>query len=264
MVLHPFGNSSCSGTQSGQVAAWHAVETRQKQAASQWVLITQPDHAQLAADLAARLQFSLFPQLDSDLVRAIALHDAGWAEFDALTQNAPFTPRLNDRGKPLSFLEASPAEFVLAWTGSIATAEQAGAAGGFIVSRHFCRLAEARLNAGIDNEEDTSRLRYFLQHETRRQERLSTGTDCPLAKLDLLTNLLQFCDLLSLYLCCGATESVQFPQEFDGVTVTVHRDADMFRFEPAIFGPGTSLGVSGMLYASEGVPTSRCLAFLLR
>ena len=245
MVLHPLLDlpaieRTVSSSGNSPVPAWTAVEQKQKQPAKEWLLITQVDHAQLAGDLATRLQSPLFPQLHEGLVRAISLHDAGWAEFDARVTSAKGRtafPRLNDRGKPLSFLEANPAEFVVAWTGSIDQAEEIGPAGGIVVSRHFCRLAEGRLCSRIDDEEDTSRLRQFLHSENARQQKLIGAEHCSSGDLDLLTDVLQFCDLLSLYLCCGASEPVQFPQQFRGTTVSLCLSNDL---APRACCPGTT------------------------
>jgi hypothetical protein len=269
MVLHPLehaGSAGRSRSSSPQpIPAWHAVEKRQRQSAKQWLLITQVDHAQLAGDLAARLESPLIPQLTPDLVRAIALHDAGWEQFDtgADKRTRELHPRLNDDGRPLSFLDVTPADFVVAWNGSITQAEQVCPAGGFIVSRHFFRLGEGRLNSQIDDEEDTSRLRQFLHAEKDRQARLSRLTSCSSQELETLTDVLQFCDLLSLYLCSGASEAVEFPQAFGNVHVAVQKDEDMFRCEPSMFGSGVSLGVCGRLYG-EAAAGSRELAFLLQ
>jgi hypothetical protein len=271
MVLHPLLDApeierTVPSSANPPLPAWTAVEQKQKQPATEWLLITQVDHAQLAGDLAARLQCPLLPQLDEGLVRAISSHDAGWAGFDAgltTSEGHPSFPRLNDRGKPLSFLEATPAEFVVAWTGSIDKAEKSGPAGGIIVSGHFCRLAEGRLTSRIDNEEDTSRFRQFLHSENARQQKLVGGANYSSSQLHVLTDVLQFCDLLSLYLCCGASEPVHFPQEFGGTTVSVCRDADLFRFQPRIFGSGVSLGIGARLYTQAGAGASRALAFLL-
>lgn len=271
MVLYPLVDSAeiertLSQSGNSPLTAWTAVEQKQKQPAKEWLLITQVDHAQLAGDLAARLHPALFPRIEEDLVRAISLHDAGWAEFDAgltISEGHTAFPRLNDRGKPLSFLEASPAEFVIAWTVSIDKAEESGAAGGIIVSRHFCRLAEGRLTSRIDDEEDTSRLRQFLHGENVRQQKLFAGARYSSGELDVLTDILQFCDLLSLYLCCGASQQVQFPQEFGGTTINLCRDADLFRLQPAVFGSGVSLGICARVYTQAGAGPSRELAFLL-
>jgi len=65
MVLYPLPSRepssgepvSCqpSLTPARAVPAWEAVERKQKQAASEWWLVAQPDHAALAGDLAERI-----------------------------------------------------------------------------------------------------------------------------------------------------------------------------------------------------------------
>ena len=269
MVLHPLDTQT--GAEQGSkfrapIPAWKAVETKQKQPAKDWLLITQVDHADLAGALAARLQSPLIPPLQADIVRAIAVHDAGWAAFDAAGGGSPdlFHPKLKDDGTPLSFLDVCPADFLVAWKASIREGQQACPAGGFMVSRHFCRLAEGRLSSRIDNEEDTSRLRRFLHEEAERQNRLTAVAGYSRAELEALTDVLQFCDLLSLYLCCGATEAVEFPQSIRNIHVKVRREADMFQCDPAVFGSGVSLGISGRLYGGMGKSECRSLAFLIQ
>ena len=51
--------------------------------------------------------------------------------------------------------------------------------------------------------------------------------------LELWTDLLQFCDLLSLYVCCGARENVAFPKYF-GVEVRVENKGENLKLDPAI------------------------------
>jgi len=268
MVLHPLdndgGSSAPTSSISVPVPAWQAVERKQKQSSHGWLLIAQVDHSQLAGDLAARLKSPVIPPLAPDVIQAIAVHDAGWAPFDnaGMTAKRDIHPKLNDDGRPLSFLDVRPPDFVVAWNGSIAEAEKVSPAGGFIVSRHFSRLAEGRLNSRIDDEEDTSRLREFLHTERARQSRLSSITSATPTELEDLTDILQFCDLLSLYLCCGAADPVEFPQAFHEVHVRVSRQADMFHFDPVLFGSGVSLGICGRSYGlSAG---SGSLAFLLQ
>lgn len=268
MVLHPLDEGDASAGLSEPrhaIPAWQAVEKTQKQSSKEWVLISQVDHAQLAGDLAARLQSALFPQLSSDVLKAIALHDAGWATFDDCGNGdaSEYHPKINDNGRPLSFLDVKPAEFIIAWTGSIVEAQRVSNAAGYLVSRHFSRLAEGRLTSRIDDEEDTSRLRQFLHQERERQKRISTSSRLSVAELETLTDVLQFCDLLSLYLCCGSNQPVEFPQAFDGIHVKVRWDQKMFRCDPAVFGSGASLGICGRSYGiRQG--SSHDLAFLIR
>ena len=84
MVLHPIssGDPDASSRQSNSGSAWEVVEKQQKENAQEWWLIAQPDHAALAGDLAALLDAPSVPDLDEPLLRAISLHDSGWAQFD--------------------------------------------------------------------------------------------------------------------------------------------------------------------------------------
>jgi len=217
--------------------------------------VAQSDHAALSGDLAANLSSPFFPKLDIDVVHAISLHDAGWAHFDGGDEHANGTrpgeifwaPKISDQGKPLSFLEMRPAEFLRAWSNSIACAEKACAIGGVLVSVHFSRLAESRLQAGGDTPDNTRCIRAFVssQAERRRSARANRRS---VEEIDLLVDVLQFCDLLSLYLCCGAQEHVQFPQTFNGRTIRLLREGEMLRTEPPLFGAGVSLGVRARRY----------------
>jgi hypothetical protein len=219
------------------IPAWEAVERQQKREAQAWWLVTQADHAALAGDLAANISSPLFPKLDPDVVRAIALHDAGWAQFDG-DGYADIMKR-----KPRSFLEMAPVEFLSAWRDSISIAEQASPLGGIVVSGHFSRLAETRLQSASDAPDDIQRIRSFISSETERQERLATLAECSGENVEVLIDVLQFCDLLSLYLCCGGQENVKFPQKFCDRAIQLFRDSQFLRTSPRVFGSGVSLGI---------------------
>lgn len=256
MVLYPLTDEEIpNGQSSVAIPAWQAVETKQKQPADDWWLIAQPDHAALAGDLAANLSSPHLPPLDKDVIRAIAVHDAGWAQFDGGERGTGRDlevvlrdPKLDANGRPLSFLEMTPAEFLSAWTDSIVHAEQTGPIGGVIVSQHFCRLAENRLLWRIDNQQDTHSLQQFLRREAARRERLLEQDPRSPEQLRLLTDVLQFCDLLSLYLCCGAKVPIEFPQKFNGHAIKLTREGEMCYLSPSIFGAGVSLGVTARHY----------------
>ena len=249
------GQSSNTRDTGGRaIPAWEAVERKQKREANAWWLVAQSDHAALSGDLAANLSSPFFPKLDTDVVHAISLHDAGWAQFDGGDEqvNGPrpdkifWAPKISAQGKPLSFLEMRPAEFVRAWSNSIACAEKACAIGGILVSVHFSRLAESRLRAGGDTPDDTRSIRAFVSSQAERRSARANGRSAE--EIDLLVDVLQFFDLLSLYLCCGAQEHVQFPQTFNGRTIRLLREGEMLRTEPALFGAGVSLGVRARRY----------------
>ena len=250
----PRQSSNTRDTGGRAIPAWEAVERKQKQEANAWWLVAQSDHAALSGDLAANLSSPFFPKLDVEVVHAISLHDAGWAQFDGGDEhvNGPrpdkifWAPKISAQGKPLSFLEMRPAEFVRAWSNSIACAEKACAIGGIVVSVHFSRLAESRLRAGGDTPDDTRSIRAFVSSQAERRSARANGRSAE--EIDLLVDVLQFFDLLSLYLCCGAQEHVQFPQTFNGRTIRLLREGEMLRTEPALFGAGVSLGVRARLY----------------
>lgn len=275
MVLYPLTRSSlenqstrAGGVPGGQgsriatfVSAWEAVEQKQKQSAQAWWLVAQPDHAALAGDLAAAISCSFFPRLEPDVLEAITLHDAGWAQFDGEggKDRHPAT------GRPLSFLDMGPLDFIRAWSDSIQRAEESSAIGGLLVSHHFSRLAETRLRSAGDAAEDRSRLETFAAREVERRRSLAAQTKYSEQEIGILVDVLQFCDLLSLYLCCGAEEDVAFPQKFQGQGVLLRREEEMCATEPAVFGAGVSLGVSAKRHPStDAEPTLTTLAFLLR
>lgn len=218
----------------GVTTAWEVVERRQRAVAESYQLISQPDHAALAGALAAKFVSPDFPALDAGMVRAIAEHDIGWAIFEPEADPAA-PPWVDASGKPVSFVELAPAEFVRAWRASIDHAEQIGAAGGIVVSAHFRRLCRHRLQAGGDSDADIAVLRRFDEDEAGRQHRLRPLASASEEELAALLEVLQFCDLLSLYLCCGAREEVEFPQNFAAGKVRVWCEGEGVRLRPSPF-----------------------------
>lgn len=269
MILHPL---SPQALPAGVVPAWSAVAASQKQGATAWWLIAQPDHAALAGELAARLAGPDFPPLDREPLRAISLHDSGWARFDGGGEagggqgTAPPPPLRAASGRPLSFLDAAVSVFVEAWADSIQCAEEkAGAIGGLMVSGHFRRLAQHRLDTVEDAPADAARIRAFLGEESRREEARLRGQPRSPAEVERLVDVLQLCDLLSLYLCCGSQASVQFPQTFGVRPIVARRAGEMWRMEPPLLAEGVSLGVPARRDpVSTTEPNSCMLPVLLR
>lgn len=249
MVLRPLESSANRAC----VPAWEAVARTQKQLNQAWWLIAQPDHADLAGDLAERIRWECFPSLDAEVVEAIRLHDEGWAEFDlkAVVRD----------GRPLSFLDIQPADFLRAWRGSIARAAASSAVGGLLVSWHFRRLGEFRLQSPDDDPHDKSLVEEFLRQEAERELQLAAQQSRALEDIPALVDALQFCDLLSLYLCCGSREEVVFPQKFQGRTIRAQYEKEMCRTTPALFPNGVSLGVTARRFPDR--VESATLPFLL-
>ncbi len=243
----PFRPGLAKGGAQEPLSAWDAVERTQKDATEECWLIAQPDHAALAGDIAAHLSPELFPGLDQPVLQAIGLHDEGWGPCDTAALQGPQRPR--------SFIAEAPPTFVEAWTASIDRCQQVAPIGGVIVSQHFARLADFRLSCRKDSADDTRLLLGFLTAEDQRRRALLPA--CSGYDPGFLTDVLQFCDVLSLYLCCGARESVTFRQRFGGHEVRLERlrtrdRAAIGRFFPSILDGTTELAVSGRNWPAAG------------
>jgi hypothetical protein len=230
MVLFPIIDEQNLST---PVAAWTAIQERLKQPAAEYWLVTQPSHAALAGDLAAALRDELFGPIDPTVARSIALHDAGWSMEDAEQ-----IQRLRSRPKqkPSSFLDAFSDSFLRAWTGSIETAAKAAPIGGYLVSRHFERLSLRT------DEKGATQLEAFRKREKGRQQKLKKSLDQDEAALERLVDALQFCDVLSLYLCCGSSRTVKF----DKLGMTGTRKGDEYRLDPSPFREATQFSFSAL------------------
>ena len=219
---------------------WSVIERVQRAPYDACWMITQPSHAALSGDFAAKVAGANVPPLDPGLVRAIALHDAGWGVPDA---QAIMQSRSVRQGCPKSFVACTPRDFVEAWEKSIEVAATTGPAGGYMVSRHFTRIAEQ--NAGRLPENERATAARFLQKEAARQKELAAKQERSVQELEVLTDVLQFCDLLSLYVCCGARESVIFPEYF-GARLRVTVDGDTYRLDPPLVEPGAEFRVAAL------------------
>ena len=200
---------------------WTAIEQRQKQVASAYWIVTQPSHAALAGDLAAALRDDAFGPIDATVARCIALHDSGWSMEDAAQIQLL---RTHASEKPSSFLEADVEQFLPAWTKSIETAAKFAPVGGYIVSRHFERIS------GRDDE-NKSRLDAFRKREKQRQQKLRSDLKLTESALEGMVDALQFCDVLSLYLCCGAS----VPVKLDKPKLEIKRTGEEYRLHPSPF-----------------------------
>jgi hypothetical protein len=82
-------------------------------------------------------------------------------------------------------------------------------------------------------------------------------------EISVLIDVLQFCDQLSLYFCCGSQDSVEFPQKFNGGTIRLRREAELCRMEPPLFGQGVSLAVRARRYPAAREPSVMSIPILL-
>lgn len=178
-------------------------------------LITQHDHALLAATLARHVGGDGFPSLDDPaLLDAIALHDSGWPRHDD-------APCLDAAGRPLDVF-ASPWHITLpAWSSSVALALRRGRRAGLLASLHVLSLSTGiDVSGGASPEALQKRFdvnvfqqrQIELQHRLRSRLRLPADgpTVCGLCpgsvapherrlRFELLW--LQACDAMSLVAC---------------------------------------------------------------
>jgi hypothetical protein len=259
MVLLPLNSAAgiASGAGLDVVPAWDAIERSQRQVTTDWWLIAQPDHAALAGDLAAYASSPLLPEFDEDVLQGIRLHDEGWNLFDR------GVPVADGRGRPLSFFDITPPDFVRAWIGSVERAQQVAPISGILVSEHFCRIAQFRLQTKTDTPENLQIIHQFLAAESGRQRELSRQQHRSTEEIRMLVDVLQLCDLISLYLCCGSQEAVAFPQQFQGQTFRAYRDGELCRTEPSLFGQGASLSVAARRFPASPEAGAANLPFLV-
>jgi hypothetical protein len=248
MILRPL--EPAPGTSAEFLPAWNIVERLQRQSYDGCWMITQPSHAALAGDFASKMTGPKTPKMDAPIIRAIALHDAGWGIPDA---QAIIQSRSVRQGCPKSFIQCSTVEFLAAWEKSIEVAGATGPAGGYMVSRHFARIAEQ--NAGHVPQQDQQRVSGFLKNEAGRQKHLSAKQDRSIEELELLTDALQLCDLLSLYVCSGAQENAEFPEYF-GTKVRLTVENDGYRLNPPVLEPG-AFRVAALRHPAKADSSSR-------
>jgi hypothetical protein len=241
---------------------WPVIERSQLPRLHECWLIPQPAHAALSGDIAAQLDPKYFPGLTQQVIQAIALHDAGWGMPDAAaiqesrssSKNAP---------SPRSFIKFHPSEMINIWTFSIDTAQKISAIGGYIVSQHFVRIA--RQQSGQYDSKNAVFFARFDEQEGRRQEKLLKKAGITVADAEPLVTALQFCDLLSLYICCGVLDDVIFPQKLDGREITLRRNGPtQCTLDPFPIAEPGMLSIAGVRHPRATKPHANAQTFSLR
>ncbi|MGQ0615041.1 MAG: DUF3891 family protein [Planctomycetaceae bacterium] len=150
------------------------------------LLISQAMHAAHAGRLALLLRD--LPEPRDALLRAVALHDAGWPLIDE-------SPEPLADGRPPHVFDHPAGATTDAWRRSIAIARTSGCFEGLLVSRHFSAFSAS-----------------FARDQAEQQAVWSIGVDPAAAAAGLAV--LQFCDSLSLHLLCGPEGGVGLPAGF--------------------------------------------------
>ena len=173
-----------------------------------WLLITQPDHAALAGQLARAWHGDPAPDPLEATLLAIDEHDNGWREWEA-------APTVNERGEPRHFSEMAIADHLAIWERGIARLGAISPYAALLVSSH----ADALFRHRLDPPRDSPAARRLVAAFRRRQARLRRSFVARVAadrdhthglapaRLAVNLQLLQLCDYLSLRICCAAPQS---------------------------------------------------------
>jgi hypothetical protein len=236
MILHPLSNANTEkpADQAAVQSVWTVINKLQSLDADRYLLISQPDHAKLSGEMAARFDTSVLPPIEDSIVKAIGVHDDGWQQIP-FERNLEGEPALRTDGRPQSFMQVSVPESLSSWSGSIQAGHEVGELGEYMVSAHFSRIGRMRLEMYNDTPADRQKLQVFVRNEEDRQKQLSGRLKHTEKQLAEYVDLLQFCDVLSLYLCCGAKSAVEFPQEFNARLIRIRYNDGLYTTEPSLF-----------------------------
>ncbi len=199
-----------------------------------WVIISQIDHARLAAKLSKHWGGGPFAAIEprEPLQWAIEHHDDGWRDWDRHPGVDAST------GVPRQFTEMEPAETLAIWTQSIDAAAAQGLLEGYLVAGHFCRLGR-RATAGKDHDASWQPFIQFLDHyERNSQEWLaqwqsqSPEFNTPQRAAKSLDQL-QFFDTFSLWFCCSESTDREVVDTPSGTDLTIDpRSGSQIRLSP--------------------------------
>ena len=168
-----------------------------------WQVVLQPDHADLAAQLAA--SWSASPVSESLLI-ATRRHDDGWAVWER-------APRVDGDGTPVNFLDVDVRSHLAFYRAGIAAITEQDAHAGLLVSMHGAGIYRQRY--GLDPALGLSRAPE-AQEEIEAfvaEQEAKFGGD-PGEHRDEY-GLLQLFDRLSLYFCMRDVEGGE-PAEIQG------------------------------------------------
>ena len=199
-----------------------------------WILISQIQHAQVAAELASHWvgyePLTAGSPLREMLLASIARHDDGWQQWDQSPQIDPL------RGRPFDFTEMPPDDSLAIWRESIEMAAGIGPLSAYMVAGHFLKLLH-RSDSWAAGP-DSAAARWSGDFEQRRGDWLATWVErtpaahsVELAKSAIET--LQFFDMLSLWLCCSEKPKPLVLKAMDGQEYAVaRRAADRITIKP--------------------------------
>lgn len=241
MIIRPLPPATITPESESPRPAAEVFTWLQKQAAPPHAIIYQFEHSQLAGQLAEALSPVVFGGLPQQVIQGIAQHDYGWQASDEAQMRS-----LHEIA-PRPFPAMSTEETLPSWYASVAHARSLGELAYIVVSRHFTILA-----AGDESRAE------FVRTETRLRKEIESGLSSRPEDLDRWTRAIGFCDLVSLYLCSGAQQAVQFPlahlsdpASMNAPTTVLSWDEGAPKFSPPVFKPGTTAGLEARIYSGS-------------
>jgi hypothetical protein len=208
-------------------------------------IVYQAKHATLAGALAAALLEDTFGELGDQAIQAAGQHDFGWQSSDMRQMD-----RLG-HAFPKPFPALDLPETLASWRACIDHAATVSPVVEALVSRHFTMLGRS----------DPQRA-AFVRAEEERRARLEQGIAVDARDLDRWTAALGFCDILSLYLCCGVRDPVDLrlahpadPAAASAPKVTLRwEDRSPYLSRPVVK-PGAEMSLLVRAYDGHGART---------
>lgn len=202
-----------------------------REAENGFLLITQDDHAALAAEIMEHWGNENFtePEPRDEIIYAINVHDSGWREWDSMPKVDLAT------GHPANFMEMSTEDQSHIWERCYASALQDHPYAAGLIALHFARFNQRTLDK---DPGDKNALRLKGELEKVVDDKLGielTGYslyDVP-REIKVNLKLLQIGDIISLTLCHGwkSIEIDDAPIDYSGHSKDLKiESSDGFKF----------------------------------
>lgn len=179
-----------------------------RSSADSHLLVTQPDHAELAAAIMSAWRgdgFDAHPRRDA-ILRAVRDHDNGWIEEDAATL-------VDGDGRPVDFIAAPIAVKHRIWPRAVARIAARDRFEAALIAQHA-------LTVHAQHRDEIAWTAFFSRMESARMEMLGGPPD---GAFERDYRFVRIGDLLSLVFCNGWTE----PHDLPGGGRTILRGATL-------------------------------------
>jgi hypothetical protein len=182
-------------------------------------LITQPDHARLAAAIMEHCAALAGHPRRATILEAIAEHDTGWAVEDA-------SPRINPTtGAVLDFITAPTSVRQGVWPRCVALLGTDNAYAAALVAQHAATV--------YYRQRGNPEWKDFFRDMEQRRDALLRQCEAPLEQLLEDYTFVRLADIISLNFCTDATDLAQYGDW------QVSRTPDGVAISPDIFGGAT-------------------------